>query len=62
MVAAVIEAVSVEAVGKTFVRGDSQTGKKGHIIGVIKDFNFTKLDQPVYLSAISTEASERMYR
>jgi putative ABC transport system permease protein len=36
-----------EAIGKTFVRGDSQTGKRGHIIGVIKDFNFTKLDRPL---------------
>jgi putative ABC transport system permease protein len=34
-----------EAIGKNFVRGDSQNGKKGHIIGVIKDFNFSKLDQ-----------------
>ncbi len=36
-----------EAIGKTFVRGDSQTGKKGHIIGVVKDFNFDKLDKPL---------------
>jgi putative ABC transport system permease protein len=36
-----------EAIGKTFVRGDSKTGKKGHIIGVIKDFNFDKLDKPM---------------
>ena len=36
-----------EAIGKTFVRGDSKTGKKGHIIGVIKDFNFDKLDKPL---------------
>src|SRR5262249_39047219 len=36
-----------EAIGKTFVRGDSQTGKKGHIIGVVKDFNFDKLDRPL---------------
>lgn len=34
-----------EAIGKTFVRGDSQTGKKGHIIGVVRDFNFDKLDK-----------------
>ena len=38
---------SSEAIGKTFVRGDSKTGKKGHIIGVIKDFNFDKLDKPL---------------
>jgi len=36
-----------EAIGKTFVRGDSQTGKKGHIIGVVRDFNFDKLDRPL---------------
>src|SRR5579863_3960504 len=35
----------VEAIGKTFVRGDSKTGKKGHIIGVLRDFNFDKLDK-----------------
>jgi putative ABC transport system permease protein len=34
-----------EAIGKTFVRGDSKTGKKGHIIGVVRDFNFDKLDK-----------------
>ncbi len=36
-----------EAIGKRFVRGDSQNGKKGHIIGVVKDFNFDKLDKPM---------------
>jgi putative ABC transport system permease protein len=36
-----------EAIGKTFVRGDSKTGKKGHIIGVVRDFNFDKLDKPL---------------
>lgn len=36
-----------EAIGKTFVRGDNQNGKKGHIIGVIRDFNFSKLDRPL---------------
>jgi putative ABC transport system permease protein len=36
-----------DAIGKNFVRGDSQKGKKGHIIGVIKDFNFNKLDRPL---------------
>lgn len=34
-----------EAIGKTFIRGDSKTGKKGHIIGVVRDFNFDKLDK-----------------
>ena len=36
-----------EAIGKTFVRGDSKTGKKGHVIGVLRDFNFDKLDKPL---------------
>jgi putative ABC transport system permease protein len=36
-----------DAIGKTFVRGDSKTGKKGHIIGVVRDFNFDKLDKPL---------------
>jgi putative ABC transport system permease protein len=36
-----------QAIGKTWVRGDSKTGKKGHIIGVIKDYNFDKLDRPL---------------
>ncbi len=34
-----------EAIGKAFIRGDSKTGKKGHIIGVLRDFNFDKLDK-----------------
>jgi putative ABC transport system permease protein len=36
-----------QAIGKTMVRGDSHTGKRGFVIGVVKDFNFAKLDQPV---------------
>ena len=35
-----------DAIGKNIVRGDAQTGKKGHVIGVIKDFNFGRLDRP----------------
>jgi putative ABC transport system permease protein len=35
-----------EAVGKTMIRGDATTGKKGHVIGVIRDFNFGRLDRP----------------
>jgi putative ABC transport system permease protein len=38
---------SAEAIGKEFVRGDSKAGKRGHIIGVLKDFNFEKLDRPL---------------
>ena len=36
-----------DAIGKDFVRGDSHSGKRGHIIGVIKDFNFSRLDKPL---------------
>ena len=36
-----------DAIGKDFVRGDSHSGKRGHIIGVIKDFNFNRLDKPL---------------
>ncbi|HXB95434.1 MAG TPA: FtsX-like permease family protein, partial [Puia sp.] len=35
-----------DAIGKTMVRGDSKTGKKGYVIGVIRDFNFGRLDRP----------------
>jgi putative ABC transport system permease protein len=34
------------AIGKNIIRGDSKTGKKGFVIGVIKDFNFGRLDRP----------------
>jgi len=37
---------AADAIGKTMVRGDAQNGKKGHVIGVIRDFNFGRLDQP----------------
>jgi putative ABC transport system permease protein len=36
-----------EAIGKTIIRGDQTNGKKGKIIGVIKDFHFNTLDQPM---------------
>jgi putative ABC transport system permease protein len=35
------------AVGKTFVRGKLSDGKKGQIIGVVKDFNFNALNNPI---------------
>lgn len=35
-----------DAIGKSIIRGDSKTGKKGFVIGVIKDFNFGRLDRP----------------
>lgn len=38
---------AADAIGKTFIRGDSERGKKGHIIGVVKDYNFNKLDRPL---------------
>ena len=37
---------AADAVGKAITRGGEQDGKKGHIIGVIKDFNFGRLDRP----------------
>jgi len=36
-----------DAIGKTIIRGTSSDGKRGQIIGVIKDFNFMSLDQPM---------------
>jgi putative ABC transport system permease protein len=36
-----------DAIGKTMIRGEEEGGKKGFIIGVIKDFNFNTLDQPM---------------
>jgi putative ABC transport system permease protein len=35
------------AIGKTFVRGKLSDGKKGQIIGVVKDFNFNALTNPM---------------
>ncbi len=35
------------AIGKTFVRGKLTDGKKGQIIGVVKDFNFNALSNPM---------------
>lgn len=36
-----------EVIGKTIIRGDEQHGKRGQVIGVIRDFNFNTLDQPM---------------
>jgi putative ABC transport system permease protein len=36
-----------DAIGKTFVRGKLSDGKKGQIIGVVKDFNFNALSNPM---------------
>lgn len=38
---------SENAIGKTFVRGKLSDGKKGQIIGVVKDFNFNALNNPM---------------
>jgi len=35
------------AIGKTFVRGKMADGKKGQIIGVVKDFDFNSLTNPM---------------
>jgi putative ABC transport system permease protein len=37
---------AADAIGKAIIRGGEKDGKKGHVIGVIKDFNFGKLDKP----------------
>jgi len=36
-----------DAIGKNIIRGDSKNGKKGHVIGVVRDFIFNPLDQPM---------------
>ncbi|HTJ11921.1 MAG TPA: ABC transporter permease [Dinghuibacter sp.] len=36
-----------EAIGKTMIRGNETDGKRGFVIGVVRDFNFAKLDQPM---------------
>jgi putative ABC transport system permease protein len=36
-----------DAIGKHIIRGEQGTGKKGYVIGVIRDFNFNTLDQPM---------------
>ena len=35
------------ALGKSFIRGKQSNGKKGYIIGVVKDFNFNPLSNPM---------------
>jgi len=35
------------ALGKNITRGEAATGKKGQVIGVIKDFDFNSLDRPM---------------
>lgn len=35
------------AIGKTFIRGPVADGKKGQIIGVVKDFDFNSLNNPM---------------
>jgi putative ABC transport system permease protein len=35
------------AIGKTFIRGQISDGKKGQIIGVVKDFDFNSLSNPM---------------
>jgi len=36
-----------DAVGKNLIRGDAVNGKKGQVIGVVKDHHFNTLDQPM---------------
>jgi len=35
------------AIGKTFIRGAQADGKKGNIVGVVKDFDFNSLNDPM---------------
>jgi putative ABC transport system permease protein len=46
-----------EAIGKNIIRGDAQNGKKGQVIGVVKDFNFNTLDQPIQPLIMDVEVS-----
>ncbi len=46
-----------DAIGKNIIRGDAQTGKKGQVIGVVRDFNFNTLDQPLQPLIIDVEVA-----
>jgi len=35
------------AIGKSFIRGKLSDGKSGHIVGVVKDFDFNSLNNPM---------------
>src|ERR1700756_196496 len=45
-----------EAIGKTMIRGKESDGKHGQVIGVIKDYNFNTLDQPMQPEIIDVSA------
>lgn len=45
-----------DAIGKNIIRGKESDGKHGHIIGVIKDYNFNTLDQPMQPEIIDVSA------
>jgi len=45
-----------EAIGKDLIRGDALNGKRGKIIGVIKDFNFNTLDRPAQPAVLDVSA------
>jgi len=44
------------AIGKTFIRGKVADGKKGQIIGVVKDFDFNSLSNPMEPLVIDVNA------
>jgi putative ABC transport system permease protein len=46
-----------DALGKTMIRGPEQTGKKGLVIGVIRDYHFNTLDQPMQPLVLDVSAS-----
>jgi putative ABC transport system permease protein len=45
-----------DAIGKNIVRGKESDGKHGQVIGVIKDYNFSTLDQPMQPQIIDVSA------
>jgi len=44
------------ALGKSFIRGKQANGKKGYIIGVVKDFDFNSLNNPMEPLVIDVNA------
>ena len=45
-----------DAIGRTIIRGKESDGKHGQVIGVIKDYNFNTLDQPMQPEIIDVSA------
>jgi len=45
-----------DAIGKSVIRGKESNGKHGQVVGVIKDYNFNTLDQPMQPEIIDVSA------